>query len=93
MSKSYKKPYSALVCYGPGAQKKFRTQENRAKRKKVSTLCHKIIQGFSVELFPDDKEYGNEWISPRDGKPHWIGDMKYDPDPWWRKYYRKLTRK
>lgn len=93
MSKSYKKPFSNWVCYGPGAQKKFRSFENRAKRRRVAEICHKILQGMAAEIFPHEKEYGNEWCSPRDGKPHWVGDMKNDPDPYWRDYFKKLIRK
>lgn len=47
----------------PSAQKKFRSQEHRAERKKVKQLLH-----TAQELLPHPKEYGNEWSSPRDGK-------------------------
>lgn len=53
-------------------QKTYRSQENRAKRKKVKQL---LTINPESDL-PNDKEYGNEWYSPRDGK------CWYDSERW-----------
>jgi len=69
MSRSYRK----TPCYGitggshNGAQKLWRSKENRAKRKKFKNLL-KNVDVTADLLFPHEKEYGNEWASPRDGK-------------------------
>jgi hypothetical protein len=79
MSRSYRKTpiIGMTTCSSkPSAQKKFRTQENQAKRKKIKQLLH---QG--QELLPHEKEYGNEWASPRDGKQYLTDDKEY----WMRK--------
>jgi len=51
-------------------QKTFRSKENRAKRRKVK------IQLALNEEMPHEKEYGNEWSSPRDGKLYWTNYTK-----------------
>lgn len=64
MSRSYRK----IPIFGITSsknQKDFRSQENRAKRREV-----KIRLQLEQEL-PHEKEYGNEWSSPRDGKCYW----------------------
>ncbi len=60
-----------------GGQAKFRSQENRAKRRKVNVLIHQE----DYDKLPDEKEYGNEWASPRDGK-QWLTDKD---SKWMRK--------
>ncbi len=70
MGKSYKRTPISGSTSNKG-QKKFRSQENRAKRRAVSRLLH-----TGREIMPHEKEYGNEWDSPRDGK-HWYGEGKY----------------
>lgn len=46
-----------------GAQKKFRTQENKRRRRKDRALLR-----AGEEVMSHPKRYGNEWDSPRDGK-------------------------
>src|ERR1017187_7985541 len=66
MSRSHKKTPICGNCSTSG-QKAFRSQENRSKRHRVKQLCHTGL----YDKMPHDKEYGNEWDSPRDGK-HWL---------------------
>lgn len=47
-------------------------KESRAKRRKIKV---KLVQEDYANL-PHDKEYGNEWASPRDGK-HWVRNIDY----------------
>lgn len=71
MSRSYRHtPISSWAPTNAGSQRWFRESENRAKRHKVRQLL--ITEQY--EKLPDDKEYGNEWTSPRDGKMY-FGDM------------------
>lgn len=73
MSRSYKHtPISGFAV--SHSQMWFRNQENRAKRHWVKQLL--IMQQY--DSMPHDKEYGNEWSSPRDGKMY-FGDMLYLP--------------
>ena len=58
-------------------QKKFRSSENKAKRTKVK----QVLSVKEYDSMPHEKEYGNEWSSPRDGKQYWI---KHDKK-WMRK--------
>lgn len=49
------------------SNKKFKQIENRKKRRKESTvllLDEEVIE----DKMPDEKKFGNEWCSPRDGK-------------------------
>lgn len=46
-----------------GEQKKFRTQENKRRRRRDKVLLKK-----GEEIVSHPKQYGNEWASPRDGK-------------------------
>jgi hypothetical protein len=76
MSRSKRKyPFKSLC--NAGIQKWFRSTENRAKRHCVR---QKLLVGRYEEL-PHDKEYGNEWSSPRDGVG-WIDKTSYKG---WRK--------
>lgn len=69
MSRSKKKnPGGPASCSTDGEQAKFRRRENRAKRRKVRAT---LVKG-DYEKLPHEKEYGNEWDSPRDGKQYWI---------------------
>ena len=49
-----------------GSNKEFRTIENKKKRRK-ETVVLKDIDNIDNKL-PLEKEFGNEWKSPRDGK-------------------------
>lgn len=85
MGNSYKKhPGGGAATTNPGTQKAFRSQENRRKRRKIKTLL--LCEEY--ELLPTEKDYGNEWSSPRDGKQYWN-----NPDQWnlpgWEKWMRK----
>lgn len=65
MSRSYK--HTPISSYASsGGQKLYRSLENRAKRRRVKL---NLIGGREM---PHEKEYGNEWSSPRDGKK-WFG--------------------
>ncbi len=84
MSRSHKKrPFYGLAGSRTGIQKWFRSSENRAKRKKVRQILTKALLGYDV-IMPHEKEYGNEWASPRDGKvrlDNWKGFKQA-----WREY-------
>lgn len=58
-------------------QAAFRSQENRRKRRLVNM---KLQTGDELVLI-DEKKFGNEWASPRDGKQYWIDH----DDKWMRK--------
>lgn len=73
MSRSKRKtPIISWACYHRSAQKKYRSQQNRAKRRYVKVK----LETQDFDLLPHEKEYGNEWNSPRDGK-NWYD--KCDP--------------
>lgn len=81
MSRSVKKiPISG--CAASSTNKPYRSQENRAKRHWVKQLL--IMQQY--DSMPHDKEYGNEWSSPRDGKMY-FGNMLYKPCVYCRWYW------
>ena len=65
MSNSYKKTPVISNAGGLG-QKKFRSQENRAKRTRIKSLLNSHDYD-KIDLI-HEKEYGNEWASPRDGR-------------------------
>ena len=83
VSRSYQHTSICSWCsVKAGTQKQFRSKENRAKRKKVK----QILNSNSKSDLPNEKEYGNEWASPRDGK-QWFGRLQD------KNYYKKLMRK
>lgn len=65
-SKKYTQICSNTTSTG---QKLFKMKQNRAKRKNVKTRL--AIGNYDM---PHEKEYGNEWASPRDGK-HYLNDV------------------
>ncbi len=67
MSRSKKKHPGGGAASSCG-QHKFKKDEARAKRRKV----RKLMSTGQHERLPHDKEYGNEWSSPRDGKQYWV---------------------
>ena len=76
MSRSRKKhPGGGWAGPKVKAQRAYRSQENRAKRREVR------IRLLLDQEMPHEKEYGNEWYSPRDGKQYWVN---YD-SKWMRK--------
>lgn len=70
MSRSYRHTPISSVCGVVSGQKLFRSLENRAFRHKVK----QFLVADRDEPLPDEREYGNEWASPRDGKM-WFGDL------------------
>lgn len=69
MSRSKRKtPIIGMTCLSSKSiiQKSFRSKENRAKRKKVK----QCLSNEQYDSLPHEKEYGNEWSSPRDGKQY-----------------------
>lgn len=74
MSRSIKKHPGGSNCSSYG-QKQYRSSENRAKRREVR------IRLLLEQALPHEKEYGNEWSSPRDGKQYWVNHDK----KWMRK--------
>lgn len=75
MSRSHRStPISSWCSVNAGSQRWFRESENRAKRHCVRQLLHT----GKYDTLPHDKEYGNEWDSPRDGKMY-FGDMLHKP--------------
>jgi hypothetical protein len=92
MSRSYKKHPVGGIC-SSGGQKAYRSQENRAKRTKVR---QKLKKGRYDEL-PHEKEYGDEWLSPRDGKMYWKPTKhelnQYNAHNWMSLLYIKTLRK
>jgi hypothetical protein len=68
MARSYKKSkIFGIAGRNPGVQKTFRSKENRAKRRLVAMK----LSSEDYDMLPDEKEYGNEWASPRDGLCYW----------------------
>lgn len=68
MSRSYQHtPIMGMAGHKGPAQKRFRSQENRAKRRKVN----QNLQTEQYDSLPHEKEYGNEWASPRDGTQYY----------------------
>ena len=98
MSRSKKKsPFTGMTCSSKkaGRQRHFRSQENRAKRRYVNKTISGMINTGSNDqftdhygdmMFPHEKQYGNEWASPRDGKCY-FGEDKHLPE--FKKYMRK----
>ena len=64
-------PIMSWCVIRAGQVKRYKQQENRAYRRRVTNLMR---IGKYLEL-PHRKEYGNEWSSPRDGKQY-FGDGK-----------------
>lgn len=65
MSRSYRKNAIASWCNSKrGNQKKYTSKTWRALRRKISVILAKHIDS----VLPSDKEFYNEWSSPRDGK-------------------------
>jgi hypothetical protein len=78
MSRSKKKnPGGGISMLKCGEQVRFRASENRAKRRVVNAL----LAVGEYDHMPNEKEFGNEWASPRDGKSYWIDH----DDKWMRK--------
>ncbi len=67
MSRSKKKNPGGGITAGMG-QAVFRKNENRAKRRMVNAR----LNTKQYDKLPHEKEYGNEWASPRDGKQYWV---------------------
>ncbi len=74
MSRSVKK-HPGGGCCNSKTQKHYQSTEHRAKRREVK------IRLLLEQQMPHEKEYGNEWSSPRDGKQYWV---KHDKK-WMRK--------
>lgn len=92
MARSYKKnPFGGHTS--SSGQKAFRSQENRAKRSKV----RQQLKTEQYDSLPDEKEYGNEWVSPRDGKVYWKPTKQElnqcNTNDWLAKVYTKILRK
>ena len=65
MSRSRKKiPITSWCTVKAGDMKSYKQQENRRLRRAVKQSLHV----GEYEMLPHRKEYGDEWISPRDGK-------------------------
>lgn len=73
MSRSKRKTPIFSHTTGSG-QRQFRDQENRAKRRRINLR----IIAEDYDNMPHEKEYGNEWASPRDGKSYWGEATKRD---------------
>lgn len=78
MSRSKRKT-PIIGIAGSVGQHIFKKHESRAKRHRV----RQYLTSENYDKLPHDKEYGNEWSSPRDGKT-WFG---YDKQ--WKKAMRK----
>lgn len=76
MSRSKKKHPGGGAASNLG-QHLFKKKESRASRRAV----RKVVSMGEYENLPHDKEFGNEWASPRDGKQYWINH----DDKWMRK--------
>lgn len=68
MSRSKRKTPRIGNCSTQG-QHVFKKVESRASRRCVK----KLVNIGEYDNLPHDKEFGNEWVSPRDGK-HWLSD-------------------
>jgi len=65
MSRSVRKTSIGPLCNA--SNKIFRSIENKKKRRKEKVVLNKDIENLENSL-PLEKEFGNEWKSPRDGK-------------------------
>jgi hypothetical protein len=84
MSRSKRKnPIFNFCNVSPGAQQLYRSKENRALRKKVKQL----LQVNPEAELPHNKEYGNPWSSPADGKGYYSANVLD------KEYHDKLMRK
>lgn len=71
MSRS-KWKFQPNLC-APGEMKLWRAKANRAKRRVVNAL----LASGEYDLMPHDKEFCNEWGTPRDGiKGYYTTDQK-----------------
>ena len=69
MSRSYRHTQIFSHCSN-GAQKRFKKYEHQAERTNVK-IALKLCKDYDNMVLPSPKDYGNEWISPRDGKFYW----------------------
>lgn len=83
MSRSYKhNPYTSWVLNPKGTK-----QYKRAARKAYRASCKAAILAEQYDLLPDELAYGDEWMSPRDGKQR-LDEKRLGTD-----YFKKLLRK
>lgn len=66
MSRSVKK--MPILGMSAGSQKRFRQQEHQRER----TLVRSLLNKSEYVNLPSPKQFGDEWVSPRDGKM-WCG--------------------
>lgn len=69
MSRSLKKnPFCSWTCCGDraGNQKKYKQAEHRRQRRAVRLAI------FLGRDLPHDRQFGNTWTSPKDGKQRWL---------------------
>ncbi len=90
MSHSYRKPYSAWVCYNSmRADKNIYHRRHRAKTREA--LNSREYEEIYVPV--KNIEVSDVWSMARDGKQYYIAPPK-DSDPeWYKKYYIKKKRK
>ena len=91
MSRSRKRVAGgSTTCRGDraGVEKSYKQAAHRANRRAVRMALRR-----GDESLPHDKEFGDPWCGPKDGKWQWFGpkDTKWngyreEPDPKW---YRK----
>lgn len=69
MSRSYKKtPYSSHTK--AESDKPYKEQEHRRERRKVKHIITSA-HDYDDVIFPDKKDYGDEWNAPKDGKHYY----------------------
>lgn len=80
MSRSRKKNmYCSITCCGdrPGVEKAYKQQAHRQLRRAVKMILRNEESLLEMEcgLKPHDRQYGDPWWGPKDGK--WRADPKY----------------
>jgi len=85
MSRSRRKvPCGSRSCRGdhPGVEKSFKQKAHRALRKAVRDA----IRNGEFDHLPHDREFGDPWCGPKDGKCGWPrGGLKRCDPRWFRK--------
>ena len=87
MSRSRKKyPIGPITCRGcrPGREKAYKRMAHRAFRRVTRAVLKRDF--LDEEILPHDKEFGDPWMGPKDGKSGWPrGGISRCEKKWFRK--------
>ena len=92
MSRSTRRPFAAIT--GLSSAKWDKRMAHRGVRRKQN-LVLRICADFERLLIPHPFEcaWNNNYCWGRDGAQSDCGRLRFSPDEWSQKYYRKLLRK